>query len=230
MNNEPKTVVPKQAAAAVNLLAHPAAGVAALSAVGIGMASHAFGLWLGVIEAAAEASQRMLDQAKPVAPVAGSESKAAATKAQAATRILMEEAQSFAREAQADAEVKVAPAEVVPLKVAGIKAAPAKQMAPVDVAKAATQIAAEPAARLAVTQPKAMKKPPSPDDLKAISGIGPKLEAVLNGLGVWTYRQVAGWTSAEIGWVDDHLGFGGRIGRDDWTGQAKALAGGRTNI
>ncbi len=45
-------------------------------------------------------------------------------------------------------------------------------------------------------QPKAMEKPASPDDLKAISGIGPKLETVLNGLGIWTYEQIAGWSAA----------------------------------
>ena len=75
-------------------------------------------------------------------------------------------------------------------------------------------------------QPKAMEKPASPDDLKAISGIGPKLETVLNGLGVWTYEQIAGWSEAEIAWVDDYLAFKGRIGRDDWLGQAKALLAG----
>ena len=62
---------------------------------------------------------------------------------------------------------------------------------------------------------------------KAISGIGPKLEQVLNGLGIWTYAQIAGWTPAEIAWVDDRLGFTGRIGRDDWIGQAAALGGGK---
>src|SRR5690606_24951148 len=52
-------------------------------------------------------------------------------------------------------------------------------------------------------RPAPQAKPASPDDLKAISGIGPKLEKVLNDLGVWTYAQIASWTPAEIGWVDD---------------------------
>jgi NADH-quinone oxidoreductase subunit E len=73
-------------------------------------------------------------------------------------------------------------------------------------------------------QPKAMEKPEKPDDLKAISGIGPKLEQVLNGLGVWTYAQIVSWGREEIAWVDDYLSFKGRIGRDDWIGQAAKLA------
>ena len=48
---------------------------------------------------------------------------------------------------------------------------------------------------------------------------------MLNGLGVWTYAQIAAWTKEEIAWVDDYLSFKGRIGRDDWIGQAVKLAG-----
>ena len=72
--------------------------------------------------------------------------------------------------------------------------------------------------------PRSLDKPASPDDLKLISGVGPKLEQVLNELGVWTFDQVAEWTAAEIAWVDDYLQFSGRILRDDWLGQAAKLA------
>ena len=73
-------------------------------------------------------------------------------------------------------------------------------------------------------QPKAMDKPETPDDLKAISGIGAKIETVLNGLGIWTYAQIAAWSREEVAWVDDYLSFRGRIGRDNWIEQAAALA------
>lgn len=67
-----------------------------------------------------------------------------------------------------------------------------------------------------------------PDDLKLISGVGPKLEKTLNGLGFWHFSQIAQWTKKDIGVVDDELSFKGRIERDDWVRQAKALAkGGR---
>ncbi|MDW3222286.1 MAG: NADH-quinone oxidoreductase subunit NuoE [Paracoccaceae bacterium] len=62
-----------------------------------------------------------------------------------------------------------------------------------------------------------------PDDLKRISGVGPKLEQTLNSLGIWHYDQVAGLTPEDIAWVDERLRFKGRIERDDWVGQAKAL-------
>ncbi len=69
----------------------------------------------------------------------------------------------------------------------------------------------------------------APDDLKKIKGIGPKLEAMLHGMGVRRYDQIAGWTEAELAWIDDNLeGFRGRASRDQWIEQARALAAGRT--
>ena len=77
-------------------------------------------------------------------------------------------------------------------------------------------------------KPKGMRKPASPDDLKLISGVGPKLEKTLNGLGVYKFSQVAKWNKTERDWVDGYLNFKGRIERDNWVKQAKALAkGGR---
>lgn len=75
-------------------------------------------------------------------------------------------------------------------------------------------------------RPAGIEKPAAPDDLKLISGVGPKLEGVLNGLGIYTYAQVASWKKAERDWVDGYLKFKGRIERDDWVKQAKALAKG----
>jgi len=62
------------------------------------------------------------------------------------------------------------------------------------------------------------------DDLKKISGIGPKLEMVLNDLGVYTFAQIAAWEAAEIAWIDDYLSFSGRIERDNWIDQASEMA------
>lgn len=64
------------------------------------------------------------------------------------------------------------------------------------------------------------------DDLKAVSGVGPALERKLNDYGVKTYRQMAGWTKKDIGKIEEEVmagRFAGRIVRDDWVGQAKAL-------
>ena len=64
------------------------------------------------------------------------------------------------------------------------------------------------------------------DDLKQISGVGPKLEGLLHSLGFYHFDQIAKWTDENVAWVDDHLGFKGRISRDDWINQAKTLAAG----
>ncbi|MEI4486549.1 NADH-quinone oxidoreductase subunit E [Frigidibacter sp. MR17.14] len=62
------------------------------------------------------------------------------------------------------------------------------------------------------------------DDLKVLEGIGPKLEEVLHGLGIYHYDQIAGWSPAEVAWVDGNLkGFKGRVTRDRWQAQAKLI-------
>ena len=61
------------------------------------------------------------------------------------------------------------------------------------------------------------------DDLKLISGIGPKLEQKLNSLGIWHYAQIADWTQANIDWVNAAISFRGRIEREKWVPQARQL-------
>lgn len=61
------------------------------------------------------------------------------------------------------------------------------------------------------------------DDLKAIKGIGPRLESRLNEMGVFHLAQIAAWSRANGEWVSHELGFPNRIAREDWIGQAKAL-------
>ncbi len=75
-------------------------------------------------------------------------------------------------------------------------------------------------------RPAGIERPAAPDDLKLISGVGPKIEGILHELGIFTFAQVAGWKKAEREWVDGYLNFKGRIERDDWIKQAKALAKG----
>jgi predicted flap endonuclease-1-like 5' DNA nuclease len=61
------------------------------------------------------------------------------------------------------------------------------------------------------------------DDLKMVSGVGPKLEQKLNSLGIWHWAQIASWTPKEIEWVNTAIGFRGRIEREKWVSQAIAL-------
>jgi len=66
--------------------------------------------------------------------------------------------------------------------------------------------------------------PGAPDDLKLIVGVGPVLERMLHQLGVTMYRQIARWTERDIDEFDARLAeFPGRIRRDAWVTQARAL-------
>jgi NADH-quinone oxidoreductase subunit E len=65
------------------------------------------------------------------------------------------------------------------------------------------------------------------DDLKRIKGIGPKIEGLLNSMGIYHLDQIASWGPAEVAWMDEHLeDFRGRVSRDDWVAQARHLSGG----
>lgn len=97
--------------------------------------------------------------------------------------------------------------------------------------------AAQAANRSAGDRPPMGDKPPAlpaprggrPDDLRRIKGVGIKNEGVLNALGIYHYEQVAAFTPANVEWLDAHLKFQGRIAREDWVGQAKALMATREN-
>ncbi|MGB6268620.1 MAG: molybdopterin oxidoreductase, partial [Olleya sp.] len=57
-----------------------------------------------------------------------------------------------------------------------------------------------------------------------INGIGPKMEEVLNSIGIFTFAQVSKMTKKEYDLLDEITGsFQGRAERDDWSGQAKKL-------
>ena len=63
-----------------------------------------------------------------------------------------------------------------------------------------------------------------PDDLKLIVGVGPVLERMLHNLGVTTFRQIARWSERDVAEFDAKLPeFPGRIQRDQWVTQARAL-------
>lgn len=64
------------------------------------------------------------------------------------------------------------------------------------------------------------------DNLKLISGVGPVIEAKLNALGVTRYDQIAKFGAEDLTRLDTALNFRGRVSRDNWVGQAEALARG----
>ncbi len=123
-------------------------------------------------------------------------------------------------------------------RAASAKPAPAKKSAAAKPAakkadKPVTKATATPKAKAA---PKAEPKPKKgalfvapkgkADDLKLIAGVGPVLEKKLNDFGVTQFAQIAAFKKADIEKLDEGLNFKGRIARDDWVKQAKALAKG----
>jgi len=64
------------------------------------------------------------------------------------------------------------------------------------------------------------------DDLTLISGVGPVLARKLHAAGVSRFDQIARFKKADIRKLDEALSFKGRVERDQWVKQAKALAKG----
>ncbi len=60
-----------------------------------------------------------------------------------------------------------------------------------------------------------------PDDLTRIKGIGAVLKGKLNGLGITTFQQIAGFTAEDIERINAVLDFPGRIEREKWVEQAR---------
>lgn len=98
--------------------------------------------------------------------------------------------------------------------------APASADAPKTASPTPVTTSADPLAAILLAEPKGVA-----DDLKAISGVGPKLETALNGAGIFHYWQIAALTDAQIEALDTRLDFRGRIERDGWLDQARKLAG-----
>lgn len=109
--------------------------------------------------------------------------------------------------AKADAPAKTE----APKKAATPKKAPAAKKAPAKDAKADER------GRLTKAEGKA-------DDLKKISGVGPAFEKKLNGAGIFHFWQIAQLKKAQVTDLEEELNMSGRIERDEWIKQAKALA------
>lgn len=187
------------------------------------------------------AAKKPVEAKKPVAEKKPAPKKTAPAKPEPVKEEVKAEAPAAKPKKAKPAPAKTAPAKTSAAKTPAAKPAAAKS-APAEPAVAATP---EPVALVEPTRveetpvasgtiepvmpedfvkPKAIAKPDTPDDLKAISGVGPKLEGVLNSLGIWTYGQIAALTPYEVAWVDDYLQFKGRIERDGWIAQAADLA------
>lgn len=108
-----------------------------------------------------------------------------------------------------------------------LSAADKAAMAPASNKGAASKVAVAAAAKPAA--PKAAKAAVAAaggDDLKKLSGVGPALEKKLHEAGVTSFAQIAAWGDDDIAAFDEKLNFKGRIEREGWVDQAKALIAG----
>ena len=62
-----------------------------------------------------------------------------------------------------------------------------------------------------------------PDDLTIISAINSARQSELNGLGIFYYWQVAGWTPENVAWLSPRILSPERIMRENWMSQAARL-------
>lgn len=161
-------------------------------------------------------------EAKPeVAAPAAAAPKAPAPKAKAPVK---PKAPAKPKATAPKAEVKSPAAKTAAPKVAKPKAAAPKPAVEKDVAsKAEKPKAAAPKA----AAPKAAKATKGPDNLRLIKGLGPKLNTILNDLGVTRFDQIASLDAKAVAALDAKLGtFAGRITRDNFVDQAGLLAKG----
>lgn len=189
--------------------------------------------------------RRMISADAP-APAASQGNAGASTSASAPAAAASSASTSSATTEKKEATPKPAAAKKAPAKSTASKPAAKKPAAKKPAAAkktAAKSTAAKPAASKSTAAKPAAKKAPAKaaasdgkpetlsaprggqkDDLKNIKGIGPKIEGILNGMGIYHFDQVASWGRKEVKWVDEELSFKGRIDREKWIAQAKKLA------
>lgn len=188
------------------LMAHPAAALATATAIGLGLATHMTSVFLGSLQGALEVSGKMARKIEIETAGGGESPKEPLVEAAAPVR------KPAQRTARTQAKAKPAPIEPAAKSAARV---PAKAKIAVE-----KPVVAIPAKAAGSRRAKA-------DDLKKISGVGPKLEQVLNEMGVNRFSDIAGWSAEDVARIDAEIGLGGRIERDGWIAQARALAGGR---
>jgi large subunit ribosomal protein L27 len=189
------------------------------------------------VEQVKETVAKVTTSTQKAAPKAAKEATKEAPKAAPAKKETAKEAPKATKEAPKAAPAKKETAKEAPKATKEApKAAPAKKEAAKEAPKATKK--EEPKAAPAKKEKSAKggdaksdllkavgtADKASKDDLKKISGVGPKLEEALNDAGIYTYEQVSKMKAKEFDILDELVsGTKARAERDDWTGQAKKL-------
>ena len=178
---------------------------------------------------------RIEKPAEPIAPREISPAPEPEPVAQSPAKVAKAVAPKAAKKASAAA--KAAPkaaAKKVPPKPAAAETAKAAKPATATAkpkaapaAKASAPAEEKPAPKPAAAVKTAPAAPQIPDDIALLKGVGPKLVALLQSMGVTSLEQIATWSAADVTEIDSKLGaFAGRIKRDNWVDQAKLLSAG----
>lgn len=202
----------------------------------------------GSAEAASSSSTLAASQASVSADASSTDAAASAKDADTPVSGLMASSDAKAAEPEAAAPKAAAPkasasktastakkssaAKTTKTAAAKKATAPAKKAAATKPAATKTAASKSAATKSAAKAKPAAKKPAAkaaaaatgPDDLKLIKGVGKLNETRLNEEGITTFAQVAAWKKADIAAFDEKLNFKGRIEREEWVPQAKALA------
>lgn len=102
-------------------------------------------------------------------------------------------------------------------------------VSPHAVPQAAAAGAARPTATIIALRPNpdapALLRAPrgAPDDLSRIKGVGERLHALLNAIGIYHFWQLAELTARQTAWLEERLRCPGRVSRDRWREQARAF-------
>ena len=165
---------------------------------------------------------------KKTAPVAAAAQNIAAPEAWSEAAMPAEQSPAAGSGDKTAVETKTVPKEEVALVETSVTARPTTSDSKAAASRKPAKKSAKPVSTGKPARPKGLPKARSgkPDKLQMISGVGPKLEKTLHGLGYFHFDQIAGWGEDEVAWVDEHLRYKGRIERDEWIAQCKLLANG----
>ncbi|TNG02423.1 MAG: hypothetical protein EP297_01080 [Gammaproteobacteria bacterium] len=103
------------------------------------------------------------------------------------------------------------------------KKAPSKKKSATGKKKSTPKVKAKAAPVKAVAKSAKPAARAATQDLKQIRGIGPVLEKKLNAQGIKNIKQIAAWSAKDVEAWSTKLGIKGRIEREKWVLQAKAL-------
>lgn len=210
------------------LMANPMAAFAAATVLGFGFATQMTGVMLGSMQTMMDKPARRTkhdvpkDKAEAV-PASGESEVSLKPETQAPKSVEAPVSDALALPKVAPARRPVAKAKSK-LQAAKPVKSPAVRSAKKTIGAPVTPIA-EPEVKAAPVAVRPARRRGKKVDLKAIGGVGPKVQEMLSKLGVHGLDDIAIWTPEDATRIDAELGLDGRILRDDWIGQARKLTG-----